>query len=138
MKPDATLYFGVLINSYVLQKIYNLCLFTDEYIATVNNHPLSLSIPKHDPKWVDYLNVATCRHFLEDESGLRQRTPLDNLSLNKYDRYEIFMYEKLNKLIIKKYREQKKRMSAPEGERPKKSMLPFLSPSTQGEPDNLK
>jgi hypothetical protein len=60
------------------------------------------------------------------QSGLNRKTGLDFLNAKKYDSYELFVYEQLNKVIIKKYLEEKERKRHPKESRPKKSLLPFI------------
>ena len=124
---DATLYYGVLLNSYITQRLFEIYSYCDNYIIMWDNNEVVLPKKYQDCIWIDFLNVACNKYFLANESGLGNRNGQDNLSLQKYDSYELFIYEQLNKVLIKKKLENKKRAALSKGERPKKSLLPFLA-----------
>lgn len=126
MKNDATLYFGSMLNTYILQKLHDICTYTDEYIVMSQNHKMDLSLPRKGTKWIEYLNVAWYKHFLIHETGLGKRTGADILSMEKYDSYELYIYEQLNNVITKKYLEAKS-IKRDKGVKRKKSLLPFLN-----------
>ena len=129
MKNDATLYYDVLLNSMLTSKIYEICAYTDEYInmntALTDITNLRIS-SKVKPTWIDFLNVACYRNFIIKNEEVGPRTGNDLLNHRKYDSYEIFVYEQLNKVITRKYIQNKERNKLPKNMRKKKSLLPFL------------
>lgn len=80
-----------------------------------------------DTSWLENLNVACYKHFIIKQEGLGTRTGKDNLAAHKYDAYENAIYSLLNRVIIRKHIEDKKRNELPKESRPKKSLLPFLT-----------
>ncbi|CAI2373624.1 unnamed protein product [Moneuplotes crassus] len=131
LTPQAIMYFRPLFSQLLFTDISFLLLYNDEYINSISQ-PDSLTnldskdnkISLRSKKWMDYLNVSICRSFIIKEAGLGSRTGGDDLGLSKYNSYELYTNEMLNKIILKKHRR---------GKEAKKKLLPFLGIISEGE-----
>ena len=92
-----------------------------------NNTPNVITCPKFTPQWIDSFNVSWYKNFIQSEAGVKNKTGQDILSLNKYDSFNFFIFEQLNKVVIKQYLINKKRKEIKKEDRPKKSLLPFIN-----------
>lgn len=91
-----------------------------------NNSSNICNNPKHSPKWIESLNISWSKQFIQSEAGVAKRTGQDILAMNKFDSFNIFVFEQLNRIIIKQYFENKRRMEYSPDKRPKKNLIPFI------------